>query len=84
MAGSNTEIDQQARLGTWSVRKDIQPPAGLKPIFDYQLANDFGTFIVNEKLVQDERKKFESYIGKPKGEPVIRATDPLMPHRSGE
>lgn len=76
--------DQQARLGTWSVRKDVQPPAGLKPIFDYQLANDFRTFIVNEKLVQEERKKFESYIGKPKGEPVIRATDPLMPHRSGE
>jgi ABC-type Fe3+ transport system substrate-binding protein len=76
--------DQQARLGTWSVRKDVQPPAGLKPIFDYQLANDFRSFIVNEKLVQEERKKFESYIGKPKGEPVIRATDPLMPHRSGE
>jgi ABC-type Fe3+ transport system substrate-binding protein len=76
--------DQQARLGTWSVRKDVPPPTGLKPIFDYQLANEFRSFIVNEKLVEDERKKFESYVGRPKGEPVIRATDRLMPQRSGE
>ncbi len=76
--------DQQARIGTWSVRKDVQPPAGLKPIFDYQLANDFRSFIVDEKLVQEERKRFASYIGAPKGMPIIRATDPLVPHRSGE
>jgi ABC-type Fe3+ transport system substrate-binding protein len=76
--------DQQTRLGTWSVRNDVQPPAGLKPIFDYQLANDFRSFIVNERLVQEERKRFASYIGPPKGAPVIRTTDPLSPHRSGE
>jgi ABC-type Fe3+ transport system substrate-binding protein len=76
--------EQQARLGTWSVRKDVQPPGGLKPIFEYQLANDFRSFITNEKLVQEERKRFESYIGRPKGEPIIRATDPLNPTRSGE
>lgn len=64
--------EQQARIGTWSVRKDVPPPAGLKPIFAYHLANDFRTFITNQKVVEAERKRFDSYIGKPKGEPVIR------------
>jgi ABC-type Fe3+ transport system substrate-binding protein len=64
--------DQQARIGTWSIRKDVPPPAGLKPIFDYHLANDFRGFITNASLVADLRKRFESYIGKPQGEPVIR------------
>jgi len=76
--------EQQARLGTWSVRRDVQPPAGLKPIFEYQLANDFRSFIVDEKLVQEERNRFTRYIGAPKGEPVIRMTDPLKPTRGGE
>jgi hypothetical protein len=44
----------------------------LKPIFDYQLANGFREFVTNASLVGDLRKRFESYIGKPKGEPVIR------------
>ena len=63
---------QQSRTGTWSVRKDVPPPAGLKPIFDYQLANDFRSFITNAALTADLRKRFESYIGKPQGQPVIR------------
>ena len=65
-------------------RRDVQPPAGLKPIFEYQLANDFRSFIVDEKLVQEERNRFTRYIGAPKGEPVIRMTDPLKPTRGGE
>jgi ABC-type Fe3+ transport system substrate-binding protein len=63
---------QQSRIGTWSVRRDVPPPAGLKPIFDYQLANDFRGFITNKKLVQELRARFEGYIGKPQGQPVIR------------
>jgi len=50
---------------------DVPPPSGLKPIFEYQLANDFRSFITNEKLAAEMRKRFEDYIGKPKGEPVI-------------
>ena len=64
--------EQQTRTGTWSTRLDVPPPSGLKPIFEYQLANDFRSFITNEKLTEELRKKFEGYIGKPKGEPVIR------------
>lgn len=74
--------EQQSRLGTWSVRKDVPPPAGLKPIFNYEIANDFRSFITNDELVNEERKRFGSYIGKPKGEPIIRATDPLAPTRA--
>ena len=46
-------------------------PQGLKPIFEYELANDFRNFITDEKLAERLRKRFEGYIGKPKGEPVI-------------
>jgi len=42
-----------------------------EPIFDYHLANDFRNFITNEKLAEELRKRFEGYIGKPKGDPVI-------------
>ncbi len=64
--------EQQSRTGTWSTRLDVPPPSGLKPIFEYQLANEFRGFITNEKRTEELRKRFESYIGKPKGEPVIR------------
>jgi ABC-type Fe3+ transport system substrate-binding protein len=64
--------EQQSRTGTWSTRMDVPPPSGLKPIFQYQLANEFRSFITNEKLTEELRKRFESYIGEPKGEPVIR------------
>jgi len=64
--------EQQSRTGTWSTRMDVPPPSGLKPIFQYQLANEFRSFITNQKLTEELRKRFESYIGEPKGEPVIR------------
>ena len=64
--------EQQSRIGTWSTRLDVQPPPGLKPIFDYTLANGFREFITNDSLVNDLRAQFERYIGKPQGQPVIR------------
>jgi ABC-type Fe3+ transport system substrate-binding protein len=39
--------EQQSRIGTWPARLDVQPPAGLKPIFDYTLANDFRSFMTH-------------------------------------
>jgi hypothetical protein len=45
---------------------------GLKSIFDYQLAKDFRGFVTDTTLMADLRKRFEGYIGKPNGEPVIR------------
>jgi ABC-type Fe3+ transport system substrate-binding protein len=64
--------EQQRRIGTWSVRRDVPPPDGLKPIFDYRLANGYRAFVTNAGLVDDLRKRFEGYIGKPQGQPVIR------------
>jgi hypothetical protein len=60
------------RFGTWSVRKDVPPPSALKPIFDYSLADDFLSFIIDESAVHDERKSLEFYVDKPQGQPVIK------------
>ena len=38
------EPAQQAATGTWSSRKDVPPPKGFKPIFDYPVANDYRSF----------------------------------------
>ena len=64
--------EQQSRIGTWSTRQDVSPPPGLKPIFEYRLANDFRSFITNRKQAEELRRRFEDYIGRPQGEPVIR------------
>src|SRR3981189_778918 len=37
--------EKQSRRGSWSARLVAPPPSGPKPIFDYQLANDFRRFI---------------------------------------
>src|SRR4051794_16115773 len=62
------EPAQQAATGTWSSRKDVPPPAGFKPIFDYPVVNDYRSFLVNEREVVALRKRFEGYTG-----PVVNA-----------
>ena len=62
------EPAQQAATGTWSSRKDVPPPKGFKPIFDYPVANDYRSFLVNEREVIALRKRFEAYTG-----PVVNA-----------
>ena len=57
-----------SRVGSWSPRTDIEPPAGFKPVGQYKLANNFREFITDEANVVDLRKKFEQYIGPVKGE----------------
>jgi ABC-type Fe3+ transport system substrate-binding protein len=65
--------EQQSRLapGVWSPRRDVPPPDGLRPIFDYSVANDFRDFIVDEPRVEELRRRFERYIGPVQGEPVL-------------
>jgi ABC-type Fe3+ transport system substrate-binding protein len=55
--------EQQAKLGTWSVRADVPPPAGLKPIFSHAVANNYADFVSDEKRMTDLRKRFERYTG---------------------
>jgi len=55
--------DQQRRIGTFSPRADVPPPAGVKPPFSYKVANDYREFVTNERLVMDLRRRFEAAVG---------------------
>jgi ABC-type Fe3+ transport system substrate-binding protein len=55
--------EQQSRLGTFSPRLDVPPPAGFKPLTSYKLAHAFREFITDDKLIADLRKRFETYTG---------------------
>jgi ABC-type Fe3+ transport system substrate-binding protein len=66
--------DYQSRQGAWSTRGDVAPADGLKPIVEYNTANKFRDFIMDEALVSDLRKRFETYIGPVKGDPVLTSS----------
>lgn len=55
--------EQQSRTGTFSARTDVPPPAGLKPLFDYNLENNYRAFVTDEPRLQELRKRFEAYTG---------------------
>jgi len=55
--------EQQTRLGTFSSRTDVAPPEGFRPLTSYKIANNFREFMLNDALVADLRKRFESTIG---------------------
>jgi ABC-type Fe3+ transport system substrate-binding protein len=55
--------EQQRRLGSYSSRRDVPPPADLKPLFSYPVVNEYRTFVTNAGLVADLRKRFETLIG---------------------
>jgi ABC-type Fe3+ transport system substrate-binding protein len=57
------EPEQQIKTGTWSARGDVPPPTGFKPIFSYQVANDYISFLTNESQLVALRKRFEGYTG---------------------
>lgn len=55
--------EQQRRIGTFSSRGDVSPPAGLKPLFSYGVANDYRDFVTNDRLLADLRSRFAAAIG---------------------
>jgi len=55
--------EQQSGLPTWSPRSDVPPPAGLKPILSYNVANDYRAFLTDQTQVAELRKRFESDSG---------------------
>jgi ABC-type Fe3+ transport system substrate-binding protein len=55
--------EPQGRIGTWSARTDVPPPFGLKPIFDYNVANDLADIVSDPARLADLRKRFEAYTG---------------------
>ena len=65
--------EQQERLppGNWTVRRDMAPPAGFRPILEYNVANDFRAFVTDEARLEELRRRYETYIGPVRGDPVI-------------
>jgi ABC-type Fe3+ transport system substrate-binding protein len=57
------EKEQQSRVGSYSARTDVDPPAGLKPLSAYKIAAGYRQFVSDEKRLVALRKKFESYTG---------------------
>jgi ABC-type Fe3+ transport system substrate-binding protein len=55
--------EQQSRIGSFSSRRDVPPPAGLEPLFSYAVANGYRDFVTDERLLSDLRKRFETAIG---------------------
>jgi len=55
--------EQQKRIGSFSPRSDVPPPAGLKPLFAYNVVNRYRDFVIDDGLVADLRKRFEAAIG---------------------
>lgn len=62
---------QQAAFNGWSVRTDITPPGGLKPIWTYPNAHvaNFAKFMADRAEVERWRQTFTLYFGEVKGEP---------------
>ncbi|WP_371662363.1 ABC transporter substrate-binding protein [Streptomyces sp. NBC_00280] len=56
----------------WSVRTDIAPPTGLKPIWEYPNANldGFPRFMEDRAQVEQLKQTFALYFGEVKGDPT--------------
>jgi ABC-type Fe3+ transport system substrate-binding protein len=55
--------EQQGRIGTYSARTDVAPPAGLKPLSAYRIAAGYRQFVSDEKALVALRTQFERYTG---------------------
>ncbi len=55
--------EQQARLGTFSSRRDVPPPEGFQPLTSYKIANNYRELMIDAGLVAGLRKRFEAYTG---------------------
>jgi ABC-type Fe3+ transport system substrate-binding protein len=55
----------------WSVRTDVAPPKGYKPIWDYKNGDPtaFGKFMADRDAVERFRAQIGLYLGEAKGEP---------------
>jgi len=50
-------------LGSFSSRRDVPPPEGFQPLTSYRIANGYREFMINERLIAELRKRFETYTG---------------------
>ncbi|WP_149830729.1 ABC transporter substrate-binding protein [Streptomyces tailanensis] len=63
---------QQASFNGWSVRTDVTPASGLKPIWEYDNAHlhGFPRFMEDRAQVERLKQTFALYFGEVKGEPT--------------
>jgi ABC-type Fe3+ transport system substrate-binding protein len=73
---SKEQQQRTAASGALPVRPDVEPPAGLKPLSDYRIADDYVAFISDENRTKELRQKFEGYIGKPQGAYISTSGNP--------
>ncbi|WP_369250810.1 ABC transporter substrate-binding protein [Streptomyces sp. R41] len=77
----NSQATQKNAIATWtwSVREDIAPPAGLKPLASYKNTDPdaFVKFMSNRAAVERFRSQLELYVGQVKGADPADPTDTL-------
>ncbi|MCW8380825.1 ABC transporter substrate-binding protein [Streptomyces justiciae] len=63
---------QKNSFNGWSVRTDVTPPAGLKPIWEYPEAHldGFPRFMADRAEVERWKQTFALYFGEVKGDPT--------------
>jgi ABC-type Fe3+ transport system substrate-binding protein len=69
---------QDIATWTWSVRKDVAPPTGLRPLADYKQTNvaNFAAFMANRAEVEEFRAQLQLYVGQ------VQGPDPADPTNS--
>jgi ABC-type Fe3+ transport system substrate-binding protein len=70
--------EQGIATWTWSVRKDLAPPAGLRPLADYKQTSvaNFAAFMANRAAVEQFRSQLQLYVGQ------VQGPDPADPSNS--
>jgi ABC-type Fe3+ transport system substrate-binding protein len=63
---------QLAAFNGWSVRTDVTPPGGLKPVWQYPNSNvdGFARFMADRAEAERWRQTFALYFGEVQGEPT--------------
>lgn len=64
--------EQQAATNGWSVRTDVTPPAGLKPVWQYPNGNldGFPRFMADRAAIERWKQTFALYFGEVEGDPT--------------
>ncbi len=71
---------QQYGVPQWSVRKDVPPPAGYKPLLDYPNSSPVGfhAFMRDRAGVERFKAQLELYVGAPQGPNPAGVEGPLL------
>lgn len=64
--------EQQTQLvpGQWSVRADVPPPAGFRPITEYNVLLGYRDFVLDEHHIEELQRRYAEYIGPVRGTAV--------------